>query len=125
EYRLQSRGGKGLITIKTSERNGPVVDIKMTGEDEDLMLVTSQGKILRTRVGDLSVIGRNTQGVRLMNMDAGEVIVAVAKLAEKDDDDETDDADGRLFDDAETETENDGGEEDEAGKGNPEEPEND
>ncbi|MBR5346716.1 MAG: DNA gyrase subunit A [Deltaproteobacteria bacterium] len=125
EYRLQSRGGKGLITIKTSERNGPVVDIKMTGEDEDLMLVTSQGKILRTRVGDLSVIGRNTQGVRLMNMDAGEVIVAVAKLAEKDDDDETDDADGRLFDDAEAETENDGGEEDEAGKGDTEEPEND
>ncbi|MBQ4491851.1 MAG: DNA gyrase subunit A [Deltaproteobacteria bacterium] len=113
EYRLQSRGGKGLITIKTSERNGPVVDIKMTGEDEDLMLVTSQGKILRTRVGDLSVIGRNTQGVRLMNMDAGEVVVAVAKLAEKDDDDETDDADGRLFDDAEAETEENGGEEDE------------
>ncbi|MBQ6669923.1 MAG: DNA gyrase subunit A [Deltaproteobacteria bacterium] len=113
EYRLQSRGGKGLITIKTSERNGPVVDIKMTGEDEDLMLVTSQGKILRTRVGDLSVIGRNTQGVRLMNMDAGEVVVAVAKLAEKDDDDETDDADGRLFDDTEAETEENGGEEDE------------
>ncbi len=125
EYRLQSRGGKGLITIKTSERNGPVVDIKMTGEDEDLMLVTSQGKILRTRVGDLSVIGRNTQGVRLMNMDAGEVVVAVAKLAEKDDDDETDDADGRLFDDTEAETESDGGEEDEARKGDTEEPEND
>ncbi|MCR5220711.1 MAG: DNA gyrase subunit A [bacterium] len=125
EYRLQSRGGKGLITIKTSERNGPVVDIKMTGEDEDLMLVTSQGKILRTRVGDLSVIGRNTQGVRLMNMDAGEVVVAVAKLAEKDDDDETDDADGRLFDDAEAETEEKGGEEDGAGKGDTEEPEND
>ncbi|MBQ4491715.1 MAG: hypothetical protein II967_00260, partial [Deltaproteobacteria bacterium] len=96
-----------------SERNGPVVDIKMTGEDEDLMLVTSQGKILRTRVGDLSVIGRNTQGVRLMNMDAGEVVVAVAKLAEKDDDDETDDADGRLFDDTEAETEENGVEEDE------------
>ncbi|NLC70092.1 MAG: DNA gyrase subunit A [Desulfuromonadaceae bacterium] len=84
EYRTQSRGGKGIITIKTSERNGPVVDIKMTGEEEDLMFITSQGKILRTRVDDLSVIGRNTQGVRLMELDPGEAIVAVAKLAESD-----------------------------------------
>jgi DNA gyrase subunit A len=84
EYRTQSRGGKGIITIKTSERNGPVVDIKMTSEDEDLMFVTSHGKILRTRVEDLSVIGRNTQGVRLMELDPGEAVVAVAKLAESD-----------------------------------------
>ncbi|MBR5997536.1 MAG: DNA gyrase subunit A [Deltaproteobacteria bacterium] len=125
EYRLQSRGGKGLITIKTSERNGPVVDIKMTGEDEDLMLITSQGKILRTRVSDLSIIGRNTQGVRLMNLDAGESIVAVAKLAEKDDDDENGDTDGRLFEDAGAESEENGGGEDEAGGAGPEEPEND
>lgn len=84
EYRTQSRGGKGIITIKTSERNGAVVDIKITVDDEDLMLITSHGKILRTRLDDLSVIGRNTQGVRLMELDAGEAIVAVAKLAESD-----------------------------------------
>jgi len=84
EYRVQSRGGKGIITIKTSERNGQVVDIKLCDEDSDLMFITDRGKVLRTAVGDLSVIGRNTQGVRLMVLEPGERIVAVAKLAEKD-----------------------------------------
>ncbi|MBW2520499.1 MAG: DNA gyrase subunit A, partial [Deltaproteobacteria bacterium] len=88
EYRVQSRGGKGIITIKTSERNGKVVDIKLVDEDSDLMFITDRGKVLRTRVGALSVIGRNTQGVRLMVLEVEERIVAVAKLAEKDDDDE-------------------------------------
>jgi DNA gyrase subunit A len=88
EYRSQSRGGKGVITIKTSERNGRVVDIKLINEDEDLMFITDKGKILRTRVGDLSIIGRNTQGVRLMELDSEEKIVAVAKLAESDDEEE-------------------------------------
>ncbi len=85
EYRAQSRGGKGVITIKTSERNGKVIDIKLAGDEEDLMFITDKGKILRTRVGDLSIIGRNTQGVRLMELDSEEKIVAVAKLAESDD----------------------------------------
>jgi DNA gyrase subunit A len=84
EYRLQGRGGKGIITIKTSERNGKVVDIKLLNEDADLMFITDRGKVLRTRVADLSIIGRNTQGVRLMVLEPGERIVAVAKLAEKD-----------------------------------------
>jgi DNA gyrase subunit A len=84
EYRVQSRGGKGIITIKTSERNGKVVDIKLVDEDSDLMFITDRGKVLRTSVAHLSVIGRNTQGVRLMVLEAGERIVAVAKLAEKD-----------------------------------------
>ena len=88
EYRVQSRSGKGIITIKTSDRNGSVVDIKLAGDDEDLMFITDRGKILRTRVGSLSVIGRNTQGVRLMVLEEDERIVAVAKLAEKEDDEE-------------------------------------
>jgi DNA gyrase subunit A len=83
EYRVQSRGGKGVITIKTTERNGQVVDIKMVDEDSDLMFITNGGKVLRTRVANLSIIGRNTQGVRLMVLEAGEHIVSVAKLAEK------------------------------------------
>ena len=83
EYKTQSRGGKGIITIKTSARNGCVVDIKLVTSDEDLMFITDRGKILRTNVGALSIIGRNTQGVRLMVLDAQERIVAVAKLAEK------------------------------------------
>ena len=86
QYRVQSRGGKGIITIKTSDRNGMVVDIKLGDDDSDLMFITDRGKVLRTRVGALSVIGRNTQGVRLMVLEAEERIVAVAKLAEKDED---------------------------------------
>ncbi len=92
EYRVQSRGGKGIITIKTTERNGQVVDIKMVDEDSDLMFITNGGKILRTQVGNLSTIGRNTQGVRLMVLEAGEHIGSVAKLAEKEAEHEPTDA---------------------------------
>jgi len=87
EYRVQSRGGKGVITIKTTMRNGCVVDIMQVTDDKDLMLITDQGKILRMPVAQFSVIGRNTQGVRLMVTEAEERIVAVAKLAEKEDGD--------------------------------------
>jgi len=86
EYRVQSRGGKGIITIKTSERNGEVVAIRLVDEQADLMLITDRGKLLRTRVADIRQIGRNTQGVRLMVLESEERIVAVAKLAEKDED---------------------------------------
>jgi DNA gyrase subunit A len=101
EYRVQSRGGKGIITIKTTERNGSVVDIMQVSDEYDLMLITSQGKIIRVPVAGFSVIGRNTQGVRLMVTEEGERIVAVARLAEKDD---TDDGEGDL-DEEITETE--------------------
>ncbi|MBI1919980.1 MAG: DNA gyrase subunit A [Geobacter sp.] len=89
EYRCQSRGGKGVITIKTTERNGCVVDIHQVNEDNELMLITNQGKILRMPVAGVSVIGRNTQGVRLMVTEEDERIVAVAKLAEKEDGDDS------------------------------------
>jgi DNA gyrase subunit A len=98
EYKTQSRGGKGVITIKTSARNGCVVDIKLVSSEEDLMFITDKGKILRTNVGDLSIIGRNTQGVRLMVLDAQERIGAVATLAEKVEDEIVADA---LDDDSE------------------------
>jgi len=90
EYRLQSRGGKGIITIKTTERNGCVVDIKQVTDENDLMLITDQGKIIRMPVAGFSVIGRNTQGVRLMVTEEQERIVAVARLAEKDEGDDAD-----------------------------------
>ena len=86
EYRVQSRGGKGIITIKTGGRNGQVIDVKLVDNESDLMFITDRGKVLRTRVGALSIIGRNTMGVRLMVLEAEERIVAVAKLAEKEDD---------------------------------------
>jgi DNA gyrase subunit A len=89
EYRRQSRGGKGVITIKTNERNGCVVDIKQVTDENDLMLITDQGKIIRMPVAGFSVIGRNTQGVRLMVTEETERIVAVARLAEKEETDES------------------------------------
>jgi len=90
EYRCQSRGGKGVITIKTTERNGCVVDIKHVSDENDLMLITDQGKILRVPVAGFSIIGRNTQGVRLMVKEENERVVAVARLAEKEENDEQD-----------------------------------
>jgi DNA gyrase subunit A len=83
EYRIQSRGGKGIITIKTTERNGRVVDVKRVTDQDDLMLITNRGKIVRTPVRGISEIGRNTQGVRIVALDAGEKVAGVARLAEK------------------------------------------
>jgi DNA gyrase subunit A len=83
-YRVQSRGGKGVIDIQTSERNGLVVASYVVSENEQAMMITSSGKVIRFNVADVSVIGRNTQGVRLMNLDDGERLVAVAHLADID-----------------------------------------
>ncbi len=89
EYRSQSRGGKGIITIKTSERNGRVVAIKLVDDESDLMFITDRGKLLRTQVKNIRAIGRNTQGVKMMVLEDDELIVSVAKLAEKDSEDGT------------------------------------
>ena len=83
EYRAQGRGGKGILTIKTSERNGPVVKALQVMDNDQIMLITSDGKIIRIKVEDISVIGRNTQGVRLINMFPQEKVVAVAKVIEE------------------------------------------
>jgi len=88
EYPLQRRGGKGVITIKTTERNGPVVGALLVGEDDEVMLISDQGKIIRMKIGDLRVIGRNTQGVKLIGLDPDERLVSVARLAESDNGDE-------------------------------------
>jgi DNA gyrase subunit A len=83
EYRLQSRGGVGIINIQTSDRNGKVVGIAYVHDDDELMLISQQGMILRMRAGDVRAIGRATQGVRLIEMEEGDEVVAIAKLAEK------------------------------------------
>ncbi|MGD9972741.1 MAG: DNA gyrase subunit A [Desulfatirhabdiaceae bacterium] len=83
EYPVQRRGGKGVITIKTTARNGKVVAILLVADDDDLMLMTNGGKIIRMPVRGISVISRNTQGVRLMDMDQNENVTGVARLAEK------------------------------------------
>lgn len=84
EYPVQKRGGRGVIAIKTSERNGQVVTILIVDEVDDLMLMTDTGKIIRTPISGISVISRNTQGVKLINRDPDEKVIGAARLAEKD-----------------------------------------
>ena len=83
EYPVQKRGGKGVITIKTSIRNGNVVAILLVEEDDDIMLVADSGKLIRMAVKSISVISRNTQGVKLIGMGFQEKVVGAARLAEK------------------------------------------
>jgi len=83
EYPRQAKGGKGVFTIKTSQRNGPVVYSYQVSDQDELMIITGHGKIIRLRVADISVIGRNTQGVKLINLGQGEKVVGVAKLMEE------------------------------------------
>ena len=86
EYRVQARGGSGVISIKTSKRNGKVIGaIQVTDEDE-MMLISNKGTLVRARASDVSIIGRNTQGVTLINISKDEKLVSVAKIAETDDD---------------------------------------
>jgi DNA gyrase subunit A len=90
EYRVQSRGGVGIINIQTSERNGRVVGMASVHDEDEFMLITQQGKILRTVARDIRTIGRATQGVRLIEIDADDRVVALARLAEKDDENGSD-----------------------------------
>src|SRR5579884_1051607 len=92
EYRTQGRGGHGIITIQTSPRNGCVIAALQVKDEEEVMLVTTSGKILRLRAGDIRVIGRNTQGVRLIDLAEEERVCGVARLAEKGERDESADA---------------------------------
>ena len=84
EYPIQKRGGMGVITIKTTERNGRVIALMIVDETDDIMLMTDIGKLIRMPVKGISVISRNTQGVKLIGMDAGERVVGAVVLAEKD-----------------------------------------
>jgi DNA gyrase subunit A len=85
EYRRTHRGGKGIITMKTTDKTGRVIGIRMVTDDDQIMLVSSGGKVVRIRVNEIRVIGRNTQGVRLIDLEEGERVGAVARLAERED----------------------------------------
>jgi DNA gyrase subunit A len=85
EYRVQSRGGLGIINIQTSDRNGKVIGVIQVTDDDELMLITQQGKILRMASRDIRVIGRSTQGVRLIDIAGDDRAVSIARLAEKED----------------------------------------
>jgi DNA gyrase subunit A len=82
EYRTQGRGGVGIIAIDASERNGDVVDLDLVNDDEQIMVITDRGQIIRTNVSEVRIAGRNTQGVRIIKLDEGEHVVGVEPLAE-------------------------------------------
>jgi DNA gyrase subunit A len=84
DYRVQKRGGQGVITIRTTARNGKVVRLAQVVDDDEVMLITDGGKVLRCRVSTISTMGRATQGVRVMHLNPGEKIVSMARLAERD-----------------------------------------
>ncbi len=88
EYRRQTRGGQGIITIKTDERNGQVVGMKQVTDEDQLIMVSSDGKIIRMKASQIPVIGRNTKGVRLIVLEERGKLVSFAKLEEKDESEE-------------------------------------
>jgi len=83
EYRLISRGGSGVRNIICSERNGKVVSINSVKEDNDIILISQKGIIIRIQASQISIIGRNTQGVKLMNLEQGDKVVGAAKIVKE------------------------------------------
>ena len=82
EYRRQGRAGQGLISIRTSGRNGAVIGAELVEGNDEIMLITDGGKLVRTRVNEVSVLGRNTQGVKLISLADGERLVGLERIAD-------------------------------------------
>jgi DNA gyrase subunit A len=93
EYRVSGRGGQGVISIQVTERNGKVVRALQVADGDEAMLITDKGTLVRFKVGELSIIGRNTQGVRLINVSAGELVVGMQRIDDLGESEEVDDAD--------------------------------
>jgi len=89
EFRVQHRGGKGVRLIETSERNGPVVGIALVSDADQLMMVTDRGQMIRTKIAEIRETGRVAQGVRIMTLGEGERVVALERIAEREDEDES------------------------------------
>lgn len=83
DYPVHHRGGSGVITIKTTDRNGPVTSVNLVSDGDELMIITDSGKIIRMKVAGISTIGRNTQGVRLINLEEGEKVTGVCMVMEQ------------------------------------------
>ena len=92
EYRIQSRGGKGVYTMKKTHKTGNLISILEAVENDDLMIITTQGVMIRQPVDSIRIIGRNTQGVRLLRLDDGATISSVTKVIKDDDENSTEDA---------------------------------
>ena len=91
DYRITGRGGQGVISIQVSERNGAVIGAAQVFPRDEIMLISNRGTLVRTRADEISEVGRNTQGVRLINLNAGEKLIGVQRIAELVDDAETSD----------------------------------
>jgi len=104
EYRLQTRGGYGIINIQTSDRNGRVVGIAYVSGNDQLMLITQQGQILRIDTGSIRIIGRATQGVRLMDLSEGDQVGSIVRVADQNGADEGNDTNGGPEGEADTGT---------------------
>jgi DNA gyrase subunit A len=94
EYRITNRGGKGIITMRVTEKTGAVIGVLMVTDDDQIMLITTAGKLIRLRVSEVRRSGRNTQGVRLIGLESGEEVVAIARLVERDDPEQGPDGNG-------------------------------
>lgn len=103
-YRTQKRGGKGLRDIRTSDRNGSVIGIARVTDEDEIFMMTAKGKLQRIAAGDVSVIGRNTQGVRIMNVDDGDSLIAVVRVPAEEETDEVADSETVVSDDASAES---------------------
>ena len=98
EYRVSGRGGQGVISIQVTERNGKVVRSVQVTDNDEAMLITDKGTLVRFKISDLSIIGRNTQGVRLINVSSGELVVGMQKIEDlgEEDIDEVEITEGEL-----------------------------
>ena len=88
EYKVQSRGGKGILTYRVTERTGKVAGIRLVHESDEIMLISSDGTVIRMKVSDISILGRATQGVTLMRTTEGSHVVGLARIAKEDEDEE-------------------------------------
>ena len=113
DYRRQKRNGSGIISIKTSERNGPVVGLKAVREDDDVVLMSQEGLVMRMQASDISLMGRATQGVKMMNLKEGDALASLERVAQTDDVEEEEAPEGGS----------EGGSEQDAGNGEPADPE--
>ncbi len=80
DYRLQTRGGKGLITVNITEKNGPLAGIKVVNDEQEILVITEEGIMIRTSIEEISRTGRNTQGVKVMNLNNGDKVVSLARI---------------------------------------------
>jgi DNA gyrase subunit A len=93
EYKVQSRGGKGILTYRVTSKTGSIAGMKLVNDNDDIMLISSDGTIIRLNVTEISILGRATQGVTLMRMNDGVKVVCIARIVKEEESDETEEMD--------------------------------